>query len=191
MGKINNTSTAQFSNGFTLLNLLISTSIIAILTSIAAPSFASIISNGRISAASADLSTTLALSRNHALSTGVTVIVCHAKDNTMTQCSDSRERNTNWLNGIISYADINGDNTLDSHDQVLTTSQHHASISMVFNQTGRLRFFSDGSARSAGFYLCSNASEQQRHLRILHTGRARTQSTMGESQLNTCLSKAL
>lgn len=174
--------------GFTILELLISTSIIAILSSIAIPSFAAIISNGRISSTSAELFTTLMLSRNYAATTSSTVIVCHARDSSMTRCSESRERNTNWSNGIISYADLNRNDTLDENDRIISTLQTDSKVAIVFNQNGRLRFFSNGSARSAGFYLCSTASSSERHLRILYTGRTRTVTEMNENQRNTCLS---
>lgn len=182
---------ASLSKGYTLLELLISTSIITVLSSIAIPSFAGMINNARITSASAQLSTTLALSRNHAATTSATVIVCHARDSSMTLCSESQERNTNWSNGIISYADLNRNNTLDQGDHIITTLQNDSKVAIVFNQSGRLRFFSNGSARSAGFYLCSVASTSERHLKILHTGRTRTVAEMNETQRNTCLSKML
>lgn len=182
---------ASLIEGYTLLELLISTSIIAILSGIAIPSFAGIISNGRITSASAQLLTTLMLSRNHAATTSSTVIVCHARDSSMTRCSESRERNTNWSNGIISYADLNRNNALDHGDQIINTLQNNPKVAIVFNQNGRLRFFPNGSARSAGFYLCSVASNSERHLKILYTGRTRTVTEMNETQRNTCLSKVI
>jgi len=178
------------SSGFTLLELITSISIVAILVAIALPSFANMIQKTHITVASSELSTTLTLSRNYAVTTGTTVIVCHAKDKSRSQCSEKRDRNTNWANGIISYADMNNDNTLGKEDRILTVQINHSSVTTVFNQNGRLRFFADGSARSAGFYICSKAGPQGRHIRILHTGRTRTSAEMGEKQRNTCLSKA-
>jgi type IV fimbrial biogenesis protein FimT len=172
------------------MELMITLSITATLASVAAPSFASIISDSRIKAASVQLSTALAKARNHALTSAATVIVCQAQDASMKHCSDAHRRNTRWSNGIISYADLNANNTLDDNDQILTTLQSHESISMVFNQNGRLRFFADGSARSAGFYLCSKLSTRERHLKILHTGRSRTTAKLSDRNRQTCLSKA-
>ena len=182
--------TADIQNGYTLLELLITTTVVVILTTVAAPSFASMINNAQIKSASRELSQTLALSRSHALKTGITVIVCHARDSSMSKCSVSRNRNTNWSNGIISYADTNANNILDEDDQVLGTMQKHANIALVFNQNGRLRFFPSGGSRSSGFYLCSKSTARERHLKILHTGRTRTSSKMGSAQRQICLSKA-
>ncbi|MFQ3243963.1 MAG: type IV fimbrial biogenesis protein FimT [Arenicella sp.] len=190
MTKLDLRHEANSNGGFSLMELMITLSITATLASIAAPSFASMISDGRIKAASVQLSTTLAMARNHALSSTTTVIVCQAQDATMQRCSDAHRRNTRWSSGIITYADLNADNSLDENDQILTTLQSHESISMVFNQNGRLRFFADGSARSAGFYLCSKRSDRERHLKILHTGRTRTAAKLSDRNRETCLSKA-
>ena len=182
--------TVNTSNGFTIMELMITLFIMAALSSIAVPSFANIVHNGRIRAASLQLLTTLANSRYHALSFGVTVIVCQAKDSTMKHCSDARKRNTRWSDGVISYADLNGNNLLDEKDLILTTAQSHKSIVMVFNQNGRLRFLPNGSSRSAGFYLCSKAGNSERHLKILYTGRTRSIAKMSDHNRQTCLSKA-
>jgi len=188
--KLDLSNGAKSSHGFTFTELIITLAITVTLASVTAPSFASIISDGRIKAASVQLSNTLASARNYALATTTTVIVCQAKDSTMQHCSDAQKRNTRWSNGLISYADLNADNTLNANDQILTTLQTHKSISMVFNQNGRLRFFADGSARSAGFYLCSKQSNQERHLKVLHTGRTRTTAKISDRNRQTCLSKA-
>jgi type IV fimbrial biogenesis protein FimT len=188
--KTDQKSNTKFSYGFNIMELMITLTIITVVASLVIPSFANIIQNARIRSASVELSTILALSRHHALSSGVTVIVCQAKDPSMRHCSDNRKRNTRWSSGVISYADLNGDNSLDTRDQILTTIQSHKSVSLVFNQNGMLRFFADGSARSAGFYLCSKSSERERHLKILHTGRARTSAKMSDLNRQTCLSKA-
>ena len=176
--------------GFNLLELTITTLILSLIVGAAVPNFAKALNRTYIATASNQLSTTLIGSRNHALSTGITVIICHAKDSSMQSCSEDRNRNTRWSNGVISYADLNEDNTLDEGDDILHTYQSHPSVIVVFNQSGRLRFFDDGSARSAGFYLCSSIITEERHVRLLYSGRSRTRANMSNEQRDTCLSKA-
>ncbi len=176
--------------GYTIMELLICIAMLVILTSIAVPSFASMVNNGKIKTSSMLVSTALAASRHYALNTGITVIVCHARDPLMTSCSESRKRNTNWSNGIISYADLNQNNSLDQTDQIIFSAQTQDNVAIVFNQNGRLRFFPSGGSRSAGFYLCSKHSKYERHIKILHTGRTRTLLEMDKNRRHTCLSKA-
>ncbi len=182
--------TCHSNQGYTLLELLLTVSFIAILAGAAAPSFANVISNRHVSSTSNQLTSTLMLSRNHAINSGVTVIVCHAKDASLSTCSGSRKRNTPWSQGVISYADLDGDNSLSDQDRILSTFRPHESVVAMFNQNGRLRFFPDGSARSAGFLLCSAFGDRQRHIRILHTGRTRSSDKMAQHHLRACLSKA-
>ena len=180
----------KHNNGMTLLELIISIAVTSILLGISAPSFTNIIQNNRIKTTSMELNRTLAIARNHAVSMRTTVIVCQADDSSMKTCSEKRERNTNWKNGIITYADINANNELDSQDHIITVMQNNGKTAIVFNQTGRLRFFRNGSARSAGFYLCNPITHHQRHVRILYTGRVRTSSKIAEEKYQTCLNRA-
>jgi type IV fimbrial biogenesis protein FimT len=175
--------------GFSLTELIISIAIVAILSSIAAPSFASMIEDRRVSASSESLISILTHARYHALSTGSTVVVCNASDPSLSKCSESRLGNSRWPNGAISYADKNDNGELDATDKILRTIQNNESVSIVFNQRGRLRFFASGGSRSAGFYLCSEGSPRERHLKILHTGRTRSVEKMSDIQRATCLSK--
>jgi len=176
--------------GFTLLELLITTSIAAISLSIAAPSFASLMQGNRVKSTSHMLHNSLLTARNHALNNRTRVIICHASSPQQSHCSDQRNRNTNWKNGLISFADRNANNELDSGDEIINKITLNQGVAAVFNQNGRLRFFNDGSARSAGFYICHKTGQHQRHIRILHTGRTRTMEKMSEKQSQTCLDNA-
>ena len=176
--------------GFTLLELLIACSVAVISLSIAVPSFASIVQSSRVKSTTHALNNSLIVARNHALSNRTRVIVCHASSPEQTSCSNQRNRNTDWSNGVISFADRNANNELDTDDEIINRMTPSQDVAVVFNQNGRLRFFNDGSARSAGFYICHKTTQQQRHIRILHTGRTRTMETMSEQQSQTCLDNA-
>ncbi len=176
--------------GFTLLELLITCAIAVISLSIAVPSFASILQSSRVKSTSQTLNNSLFIARNHALNNRTRVIVCHASSPEQTSCSNQRNRNTDWSNGVISFVDRNANNELDADDEIVNKMIPNKGVAVVFNQNGRLRFFSDGSARSAGFYICHKTTQQQRHIRILHTGRTRTLEAMSEQQSQTCLDQA-
>jgi len=177
------------SEGYTILETLAACTITAILLSLALPSFAELIEKTRIQSQVSLLHVTLHSARNHAISTQSIVIVCAADPRQDDKCSGNYSSNTNWRHGWVVYEDKNRNNHLDTKDTVLNVSGK-TNATVVFNQRGRLRFFPDGSARSAGFYVCSTSSKQSWHIKLLHTGRARAQRNLGEKQHKTCLSKA-
>lgn len=183
-------SKANTQRGFTLLELLIACSVAMISLSIAVPSFASMVQSSRVKSTSHALNNSLLVARNHALNNRTRVIICHASSSAQTSCSNQRNRNTNWRNGLISFADRNANNELDSGDEIINKMTLNQDVAVVFNQNGRLRFFNDGSSRSAGFYICHKTTQHQRHIRILHTGRTRTMEKMSEKQSQTCLDHA-
>lgn len=158
--------------GYTLLELMISVSLVGILLAAAAPSFAAAIERSKLRATSLKLHHSLALARSTAISQNQTVLVCQL--NPLKECKGSHQRNKRWQHGWQVFVDLNNNNVYDNNDTLLAIFESEPSIAVVFNQSGRLRFFGDGSARSAGFYVCGTDSQQTSHLKLLHTGRTRT-----------------
>ncbi|GGZ99570.1 hypothetical protein GCM10008090_05230 [Arenicella chitinivorans] len=176
--------------GFTLLELMITVALVGVVTTIAVPSFGTLITNTRISTKASALHTALYQARTHAITHHEIVTVCAAADASMTECEPNRHANMNWRYGWILYADANGNNRLDSSDQLIRTYDGDDGVRVTFNQRGRLRFFADGHARSAGFYVCSANSEKEAYIRLLHTGRARTSRKLNKKQRSRCLSSS-
>lgn len=190
---INTKSNSQQTNkkqcqGFTVIELLISVTIIGVLFSIAVPSFKSLLNNAQLTDLSSSLHTSLMHARSHAINHQVMVIVCELENQEKPTCNQNRSRYANWQNGWMSYADLNNNNKLDASDNILQVRQAKGQTNIVFNQAGRLRFFPQGSARSAGFYLCNADSSNTRYIRLLYTGRSRSSGELSVKQLNTCLS---
>lgn len=182
---------SQFSNsskqGFTIIELLITVTIIGILMSIATPSFHNIVKRTQLKTLSLNLHSTLKQARNHAINNQVIVIVCQSNAKNFNQCNPNRQRYANWRNGWISFADVNNNNELDSNDHIINTHQTKGQTNVIFNQSGRLRFFPRGSARSAGFYFCNKKSLHTQYIRLLHTGRSRISQNLSKKQLSKCL----
>ena len=177
----------QISNkAFTIIELLISISIIGVLTSVAVPSFNSIIEKNEVKTLAFTLNTSLKHARNHAIQYQEIVIVCQINETNLTQCNPQRQRYANWQNGWLVYVDLNNNNELDKTDEILITHQPNNQTAVIFNQQGRLRFFPNGTARSAGFYFCKKQSKFTQYIRLLHTGRSRVSQALSEKQRLQC-----
>ncbi len=96
--------------GFTLIELIITISIAAILVGIAIPSFDSIIKSTRLTTYANELVSSLNLARSEAVKRGVQISV-RRKGST----------NQNWDSGWDIFTDLDGDGTLDAADTLLKT----------------------------------------------------------------------
>jgi type IV fimbrial biogenesis protein FimT len=173
--------------GFTLLELMVSISMLGVVTAIAAPKFATFVANAHIRANANMLHTALFQARSYALTHQTTVIVCAAATPGLDACEQNRQANKQWHYGLILFADNNANNRLDATDHLIRQLEINNKVQVVFNQRGRLRFFADGHARSAGFYVCGEKSKKEAYLRLLHTGRARISGKLNKKQRARCL----
>ena len=83
--------------GFTLIELMVTLTITAVLLGIGVPSFRSMIENNRITAATNDLVNALQLARSEAIKRGIPVVLCASSD----QASCSTATPAVWINGWV------------------------------------------------------------------------------------------
>ena len=189
------------SNGFTLIELMITLVIVAIVLAIGVPSFQGMMRNNRIAAHTNDFLGSLNLARSEAIKRGVgwRVVLCPAivdsdnLDNTV--CSGSA-----WGDGWVVFvdADANGDGLLNEATDNNGSRDKGEQVLRVYEQldgndtlTGNapvstyISFQFDGSARIANsnafqagtlsFSLC-NTSNQRNSIVINSIGRPRVVS---------------
>lgn len=115
--------------GFTIVEFMVVTMIIAVLATLAAPSFQSLLASNRVSAIAGEFLATLNFARSEAVKRGVRVTVCvKASD---TQCATSGS----WAKGWIIFTDGGTAATVDGSDQVLRTrAALPGSVTMTGNQ---------------------------------------------------------
>ena len=100
-------------NGFTLVELMISLSIMAILSAIAIPSFNHSTRKQQSELAISQLQRSLSLARQTAISQKVSVVVCPSFNGT--QCSGD---GNDWRAGGIVFIDLNGNKRYEPSEEV-------------------------------------------------------------------------
>lgn len=176
----------HFTVGFSLIELMVTITIMTILIGISVPSFASLMARNKVTVQTNALFESLYLARSYAISQQKKVLVCHMSQPDSMDCSTQRNYNTPWVNGWLVFADVNNNGEYDNDDRLIKVMQANNHANIIFNQQGRLRFFPDGSARSAGFYICDKQQQTYRHIYLLHSGRARINETLSTQQKEHC-----
>jgi type IV pilus assembly protein PilW len=104
-------------SGFTLLEIVITTALVAIVMAIAVPSMTTFAQNDRLTTQINTLLGHLAYARSEAVKRSQQVAVCVS--NNTTSCTGG----TSWQDGWIVYTDINGDSAFTADEEVLRAMQ--------------------------------------------------------------------
>lgn len=175
--------------GFSLLELMCGIAVSAALIVIATPSFAALVSRAQVTAQANELLGSLSLARNEAFVRQKVVHLCQIA-NQASGCDNQYHANRSWSRGWIVFVDNNSNNEYDTTDTLLRSTKIKSAVRIVFNQRGRLRYFPDGSSRSAGFYLCDAEQTAYRHIYLLYSGRARINNSLNTAQRRICSNSA-
>lgn len=123
--------------GFSLIELIITLSVSAILLAIGVPSLTDFYTNYRADSSIRIIQQTLQLARNQAISYNKKVTVCAITDE---KCD------SNWQVGLTVFIDTNNNSQLDNNDKKLyTTNAFHSKDIVQYNRT-TIRFQPDGLA---------------------------------------------
>lgn len=162
-----------FIRGFTLIELMVTIAIVAILAAIAFPSFQSSLRNNRASTATNELMASFALARSEAVRSARGAGLCTSNDGTT--CGGT------WDDGWIVWtdADSNGvpDRTIrytQAHDQLSVTATSSAGSTTLVRFDARGLVF-DGNTRDITIRPtpCTSGADMQRRLVLNSTGQTR------------------
>ncbi|MEO7935581.1 MAG: GspH/FimT family pseudopilin [Dokdonella sp.] len=139
----------KHSMGVTLIELLIVISIIAVLTTMALPSFANLRQSSVSRSARSALSVTINQARIAAAMRRQTVVVCPSAN--QTDCV----RNLRWQHGWIAFFDSNRDGEHDTNEEILALSQAQSTGISILSTSGRhrIRYQADGTSDGSNLTL--------------------------------------
>lgn len=161
--------------GFTIIELMITIAILAVLVAAVAPSFMEIIRMNRLQTQSNALFTSLMLARSEAVKRNYPVVVCKSADGA--DCTGAG----NWEQGWLVFPDKDRDNTLDADEPVIRAVGALSggnTLRTGANYANRVTYRPDATASQAdSFRLCgANAvDEEARQIVVSLTGRPRMQ----------------
>jgi type IV fimbrial biogenesis protein FimT len=175
--------------GVTLIELLTTLSVAAILTTMAVPSFQNMLSTNRVAGLTNELSAALQLARSEAVKRGRAISLC--KSSTVTNASPTCSTSANWQDGWLIFVDYsptgstnNGNGTLDINETLLRVGQpasgnsitagSNFTNSLTYRRTGTISATGDDAARTLSICVAPN----KRELLIKKTGQIKiTKST--------------
>ena len=167
--------------GFTLIELMVTVAVVAILAMVAAPSFDQAILSAKLNAGANNFMASAQLARSEAIKRNSTVVLCRSADGL--SCASSG----NWTQGWIVFHDVNNNGTVDSGDAVI---QVQGALSAGYSFTGgsySLVFQSIGvGSTSATLTLCKalpSPGGQEREIKVSATGR----SSVTTTRTGTCI----
>ncbi len=145
--------------GVTLIELLVTLSVAAILMSLAIPSFRETIISNRLTTINNQFIGSINFARSEAIKRGQSVTLCKKVANADTCSTDNA---VFWENGWIAFADADADGALDTGETVLQVwgalPAGYTLRSATF--TNFLRYNPQGATASTGnFAVCNNSSE--------------------------------
>jgi len=178
--------------GTTLIELLMTMLVLAVLGTLAAPAFGSLLERGRVRAADQAFVAALHLARETAARSGARTLVCPSADGT--HCSDDGRWEAGWVVAIDRDRDGQPDTApMLRGDRDTNGSPQGATRLRLQSSSGRPRvvFQPDGSAGGSNVTLliCRPGGRSGRGIVVSNSGRIR-QTGLSAAQLQLCLAGA-
>lgn len=135
-------------SGFTIIELLITVAMAAILAALAMPSFSDLMSKRNVVAVSDTLISDLRYARSEALKRTTPVTVCQSLNSASCTVNPGA-----WVGGWITFIDFNGNGTVDAGDTLLRVQAAPSGIQSIQNNPINDRTFftyqANGVAKAA------------------------------------------
>jgi type IV fimbrial biogenesis protein FimT len=136
-------------SGVTLIELMITMSVVAVLMALAVPSFQYVTNANRMASEVNAMLGDMQFSRAEAIKEGLTVTICSSSD--QQTCSNS----ASWRNGWIVYSDLNGNGVIDAGEVLRVGHAFHGTDTFSDSASGTtlVRFNREGFAPGPGITI--------------------------------------
>tara|TARA_R110002167_G_scaffold40868_2_gene125195 strand:- start:599 stop:1141 length:543 start_codon:yes stop_codon:yes gene_type:complete len=165
--------------GVTLIELMITVSIVAIILAFVGPSIQSILIKNRIVAEINEISSVIQYARHHAIDEQAQVVVCPSTD--YSECSED------WNDPKIVFIDDNDDEIRDVGEELLVSVGATSKSSLMTNTTDTIKFTGTGEANLATeILLCHKDGEAKyaRSLSVTLQGRVKMSTDSDKNGIN-------
>jgi type IV fimbrial biogenesis protein FimT len=161
--------------GFTLIELMMTLAIAAILLTVAVPSFHSFTQNSRLTKQVNLLAATISTARGEAAKRAVNVVVCQTNEPTAATPACNGTSGT-WSDGWVVFADADGDAAVNAASDVVAAFQTESGVNLLTDAGTEVVFKPDGSTAegtTVTFAICdSRGVNHGKKLDVATTGRA-------------------
>lgn len=102
-------------SGFTLIELIVTVAVLAILLFVAVPNFSGFVSDSRVEATKNKLISSVAHARSEAITRGERVVICRKNQNANTCAGTNQNGTADWSEGWLVYVDADENLTIDTN----------------------------------------------------------------------------
>ncbi|MBS7807511.1 GspH/FimT family pseudopilin [Variovorax sp. PCZ-1] len=175
---------AKLAQGFTLIELMVTIAILAIVTTLAAPSMVSFVARWQLSNAVNTFTSSMKLARSEAVKRGRSAFMCRTTNGTTCTAGGGRL----WATGWIVYVDNDNSSSLTANDTTIWVQQNLTAIDTIsssnfteiqFTPAGTLR---NGQGAQGLTFNWDNGGVHKRGLCISFSGRTRLVAEQADCQ---------
>jgi len=156
--------------GFTLMELMVAIAILAILISIAAPSFTHLIARKQVDSFTTQVVGAMQLARSEAITRNTNVSICPRSG--ATSCGGS------WLNGLLVFVDDNGNGSLDGGTDTLLqdAEMDYGRLTLGGSYGGSVTYQPSGTVTNNGNISACNDYSHGTNINVNAVGRPRLEN---------------